>query len=476
MIVSDVKRKTGKALKWSVLTELLAKIIAPVINMILARILAPEAFGVLATVTMVLSFAEILVEAGFQKFLIQHDFDSSAQEMQYMSVAFWANLGLSLLIWFLLIIFQDKVAHLVGNDGLGFPIAVAGAAIPMYGIIGIQNSKLRKDLEFNRLFYVRMVSAVVPLLTTVPLALVGFDYWALIIGNIAGLLVRMILLAALGRFKPDLYFAISDLKQMFKVGIWTLMDGLAIWGTAWIDMLLISRYISGYYLGLYKNATATISAAFAIVTSALTPVLFSSLSKLQQQKEAFNDTFLKTQRLVAVILLPLGMGLYLYRDFATWILFGEAWAEASDIVGIMSITTALRVIFVSIYSEVFRAKGKFYLPFILQLVDLCILIPVCVMSVRNGFWSLVYARAFARLDLVIITVLGAWKMCGITLKNTWKTIFPAMIATVVMTGSALVLQRIGTQVIWSFVSIFICMAVYFMVLFLFKDSRKMLQF
>ena len=48
------------AAKWSIFTEIIVKIISPITNMILARILVPEEFGVVATVTMIVSFADIL--------------------------------------------------------------------------------------------------------------------------------------------------------------------------------------------------------------------------------------------------------------------------------------------------------------------------------------------------------------------------------------------------------------------------------
>lgn len=42
--------------------------------MVLARLLAPDAFGVLVTAQMVISFAEIFTDAGFQKYIVQHEF------------------------------------------------------------------------------------------------------------------------------------------------------------------------------------------------------------------------------------------------------------------------------------------------------------------------------------------------------------------------------------------------------------------
>jgi len=62
--------KIVAAAKWSVITEVLAKLITPLTNIILAHMLAPTAFGILATIMMVISFAEMLADAGFQKFLV----------------------------------------------------------------------------------------------------------------------------------------------------------------------------------------------------------------------------------------------------------------------------------------------------------------------------------------------------------------------------------------------------------------------
>lgn len=64
------------ATKWAGFAEIMSKLITPISNMVLARILTPDIFGIVATITMVNSFADIFSDAGFQKFLIQHNFSS----------------------------------------------------------------------------------------------------------------------------------------------------------------------------------------------------------------------------------------------------------------------------------------------------------------------------------------------------------------------------------------------------------------
>ena len=69
----NLNSKVRNATKWSTVTEIAAKLVTPITSMVLARLLTPEAFGVVATLTMIITFAELFTDAGFQKYLIQHN-------------------------------------------------------------------------------------------------------------------------------------------------------------------------------------------------------------------------------------------------------------------------------------------------------------------------------------------------------------------------------------------------------------------
>ena len=83
--MATINDKVASSTKWTFITEVMAKFVNPISNMILARLLAPEAFGVLATVLMILSFADMLADAGFQKYIIQKEFKDDL-EREYCDV------------------------------------------------------------------------------------------------------------------------------------------------------------------------------------------------------------------------------------------------------------------------------------------------------------------------------------------------------------------------------------------------------
>ena len=100
------------------ITEIATKLVSPVINMVLARVLVPEAFGVVATVNMITSFADMFTDAGFQKYLVQRDFNSKEELDKSTNVAFWSNLVLSATIWVIICLFSEMLAGLVGNTSI----------------------------------------------------------------------------------------------------------------------------------------------------------------------------------------------------------------------------------------------------------------------------------------------------------------------------------------------------------------------
>ena len=186
----------------------------------------------------------------------------------------------------------------------------------------------------------------------------GFSYWALIIGNIVTQLSNAIILTVKSNWRPSLYYKIEILKEMLSFSIWSLIEAISIWFTTWVDVFIIGSVLDQYYLGIYKTSTTMVNALMGLITASIVPVLFSALSRLQNNDEKFNIMYLTTQRLVSIIVFPLGVGVYLYSDLATKIMLGSRWSDASGVIGIWALTSAIMIVFGHFCSEVYRAKGK----------------------------------------------------------------------------------------------------------------------
>ncbi len=470
--MSVIQAQIVKATKWSSITEIVAKLISPITNMILARLLAPEAFGAIATINMVISFAELFTDAGFQKFLIQHEFKNEDALNESTNVAFWTNFSFSIFIWGIIVCFKDFIAELAGNPDLGIGVAIASVAIVIYSFSSIQMARLKRDFDFKTLFYVRIVAAFLPLVVTVPLAFVLKNYWALIIGALCSQIAQGLILLKFSKWRPKLQYSLVCLKEMFAYSMWTMFESVSIWLTSYMGTFIVGNILNDYYLGLYKTSMSTVNAYMAIITAATTPVLFSALSRLQNDETQFKSIFFKFQRLVALFVMPMGAGIYLYRDLVTRILLGVQWLEAADFIGLWGLMSGITIIFSHYNSEVYRSKGKPKISLLVQVLHLVVLIPILIWAANKGFTILYIARSFVRIQLILVGTIVLWFKFNIKPWEVIRNVLPTILGTSVMVAGALVLNRINKGLVWEFVSIVICILIYFTVIMCMKETRK----
>lgn len=469
----EITEKTiGVATAWSFAAEIAAKIIVPITNIVLARILAPEAFGVIATINMVVSFADTFSTAGFQKYIVQHDFDSLQELYQGATVAFWTNFSISTFAWLLIAVFNSQIADFVGNSGYGFGLMIAALSLPLTSFSCIQEALFQRQLNYKVLFYRRLVVSLLPFFVTIPLALLGLGYWALIIGTLTGNVVKAILLTITSEWKPRLFFDFNLLHEMLSFSIWTLFESIAMWASSYIDILIISNGLGAYYTGLYKNSQSTVTSILTIVTGATTSVLFSSLSRMQDDDVKFNEVFYSFQKSVAIFVLPIGVGIFFFSDLITRILLGTQWLEASPFISIWGLCTSLVCVFGTFSREVYRAKGKPKISLIAQLLHLAFIVPVCLVAVQKGFDTLIYARSFAYLQIIVVHLFFIKIFFHMSPLKMFCTVKEPIICSVAMGGLAyLLLHYYKGNVLIQLIYVVICAMFYFALLCLFKEYR-----
>lgn len=470
----NLNNQVVNATKWSSLTELAAKLVAPISTMVLARLLTPDAFGVLVTVTMVISFAEIFTDAGFQKYLIQHKFDSDEDLYRSTNVAFLSNLVLSLVVWVVIICFSERIATLVGNDGRGDVIAVSCFCIPLAAFSSIQMALYKRSFDFKTLFWVRIVGVLIPLLVTIPLAYFTRSYWSLIVGMIALNLSNAIILTVKSKWKPNLFYSFRLLKDMFSFTAWSMIEAVAIWMTGYVDIFIVGTMLNQYYLGVYRTSMSTVGQIMGLITAATTPVLFSSLSRLQDNDEELKRMFFSFQKLVGILVIPLGVGIYLFRDLITEILLGNQWTEAAHFIGLWGLTGSITIVLAHYCSEMFRAKGKPRLSVLAQVLHMAFLIPAVLWAVDKGFDTLCNTRALVRLTLVVINAALLYKIVRISIRQTISNIMPSLVSILPVIVICLTLQQICTSMIAQLIYIVVSVSVYCGVLMLFPKERNIL--
>lgn len=474
-MAENLNKKIVNATKWSALSEVIAKLVAPISSMVLARLLTPEAFGVVATLNMVIAFAEILTDAGFNRYLIQHEFTDAKDKDEYSNVAFWSNLSLSFFLWIIISIFCQPLAALVGNPGLGHVLVVACASIPIASFSSIQMALFRRDFDFKTLFWRRLVSVLIPLCVTIPLAFWLRSYWALVFGTIAVNLSNAVFLTVKSNWRPRFYYSFSRLKDMLSFCLWSIIDSLLVWATGYADVFFIGKALNAYYLGLYKTSITTVGHFTTIITAIVFPVVVPALSRVQDNHSEMRKMLLHFQKYTGIVLIPLGVGIFMFQDLIVEIMLGNQWMEAAPFLGLWGLMEVITVIFNRFCGPVYTAIGKPKMAAFSQFLHIIVLIPAIIISGKYGFTALYTTRSLIRLEGVLVNLIFVYVLIK---QSAWKmllNIMPEVISAILMALLAFLLLRVSSTIVWSFVSVGLCGLTYIAVLyFVFPKERPVL--
>lgn len=371
---------------WSIAAEICGKALPPVSLIILARILVPADFGVVATASVVVSFASMFWDAGLGQALIQRKGETGPA----VNVVFWTNLVLAVGLYGLIVAFSGPLARFFGDERVQRVLCVQALVLIPSACSAVFSSLHRRQLDFRRLFWVRLATSLVPLISSVPLALAGWGYWALVAGSLAGAVLNLAVLWHGSGARIGFSYDTRVARELAGFGIFVMGESLLAWLYAWGDSLLIGRYLSLDELGLYRAANSVVTIAFATAVVPVFPVLFPLFARAANREE-LKRKLLEVVLAVSALSWALGVMFAFNGDFVVSLVLGEKWARAGELVVLLGILNG-----VSYYSlagnEALRAAGQARTTFLMMLIALSYSLPVWFWSVQHGVETFLQAR------------------------------------------------------------------------------------
>lgn len=453
------------ALKWSFLSELSAKLLAPAVFIILARLLTPEDFGVVAVAMMVIGFSQIFWEAGMSKAIIQYRGDRATAA----DVAFWINCGLACVVAAILIVTAEALAGSVFHDPQVAPVLqVMALQVLLSAVVSVHTALLQKDMQFKPLFWVRLTTVAIPGLISIPLAWQGKGYWALIAGILAGQLVQVAMLWRMSPWRPRWAFDIRVARTLGGFGAWVGLSGLLAWFYVWADSLIVGIYLGSGELGLFRTGNQFAMMIFAIPFGPILPVLFSHFSRLGQSKEELEHLIEKTVKVLILLSIPIALIIFSLSDTIAAALFGDDWKGIGPIIGIMALAHGFSWV-IGMNGEAYRAMGQPRYETLAIAATLPVYLVAYIVSIRHGLDTFIWTRLLLTLfcglllQFVVLRVVLLTSLVPITGFIAKILIIAAGIVTAVhyfiqsltmsawwqlMVGGAMNLILVGAAIFW----------------------------
>jgi PST family polysaccharide transporter len=430
---TSLTKATVQGTIWAYAATYSGKLLVFISTIVLARLLSEEDFGVAGYALVAIGFLEVVQGLGISSALIYYRDDP-----QRKNTGFWLGLGFGLFLfgatwlaaplagWF----FRDpRAVEVTRLLGLTFPISALGS---------VHNALLRKELAFGRKFVPELVRSLGKGIVSITLALMGFSYWSLIIGQLAGTAVSIIAFWRVMPWRPQFRFNHQMVPDLLKYGGSIItVDAMGILLLN-VDYLMIGRFMTAAALGLYTIAFRLPELLIKQFSGTVAQVVFPAYSKMRGDTAMLSRGFLQTMRYVSLITVPLGLGLALTARPFVLVFYSAKWEAAAPIMAAISLYTLLRSLTFNA-GDVYKAQGRPGLLTKLSVVQAIFLIPGLYWAV-TGPASLVvvgWVQTAAALFGAILNFVVAGKMLNTSFRKMAKALQPAAIGGFVLIWAVL---------------------------------------
>lgn len=424
-----IARKSVRGVIWNYASFGLGKGMVFITTAILARFLTPDDFGTVAFATIAVTYLSILKDLGLGPALIQR--------RQHIEEAASTVFTLNLLLGTVLTLIGLAAAPLVAaffHEPLITPILRWLSLTFVLNALGaIHLVRLQRELEFRLKLIPDLGRAVVKGGVSIGLALAGYGVWALVIGQLAGVVAGVILSWIVFPWWPRLAIDMKLARRLLNYGLSLVgVDALTV-ATDNLDYLIIGYAFGNTALGIYTLAFRLPELLVLNPLWVMAAAIFPAYATVQDQPEVLRRGFLVTMRFVTILTVPLALGLVLAADPLVRIAFGEQWLDAIPIVSILALFVLVRAISFNA-GDVYKAVGRPDVLVKLEVLNMVVLVPALWLGSYYGLIGVAGGHLLASLVRTGADLIVASRFVKIGLKEILLQLKPSILG-----GLALVL-------------------------------------
>ena len=302
---------------------------------VLARLLAPEDFGLFAMVVAVTGFLEIFRSLGLIESIVK---EPSLDEAQ-LSALWMVSAAMGLALAALTLALAPLLAWLYNDPRVLAVTAVLALTFVIAGVSIQHNALLRREMRFRAVLAVEVLFIATSVCVSIVSALLGFGYWSLVIGALAGETASTIALWAAHPWRPRRPADFSSTGPMLRFGLHIQAANVLAVIPINLGNILIGHNWGGAALGFYSRAFNLIFLPLNQLVASTNLLAVPTLSRLRDDPNRFRAYYLKALSLVTHFSMPTSMFLVVMSEEIIALVLGSKWQSATPIFRILSIVS-----------------------------------------------------------------------------------------------------------------------------------------
>lgn len=423
----SLRKETISGFIWDFLGTLGTQGATFLISIVLARILMPEDYGLIGMAMVFVSFSQVFVDFGFSSGIIQKQ---DISDLACNSI-FIINLCAGIFFTFLLILFSPQIANFYQRDEL---VSIVRSLSPIFilnALMLVQIAILKKQLDFKALTIRSLVAALIGGIIGIILALLDYGPHALVGQQITSGIISVILLWKISSWRPKLEFSFIEIKSIISFSSFLFFDRILASIFNQIDVLFVGKVFSPETLGFYTRANSLRNLVTKYSSTSLKKVFFPVLSKLQNEKERFQNIYFKALSAATFLSFLITGVLYVLGEEIIIGLFGQKWHPSVVLFQILILSICNRPVNILMLNALVsqgKSKENFYLGLARKFFKL---IPLFV-GFKFGMIAFVIALVILNYSMTLLNIFSIKYFTGIKASRHIKYILNGLIPLVIV--------------------------------------------
>lgn len=428
----DNNKKVINGLFWSIFERVGSQGVSLIVSIVLARILLPEAYGVIAAVSVFTSLASVFVSGGFCSAIVQK---KDADDKDFATM-FTFNTVFSLAIYALIFFTAPFLVRIFNSsydyELLTLVLRVLGLGIILESYNSFHRSLLTKKMQFRKIFILSLCGTVISGVIGIVMAYLGFGVWAMVAQTLIAALANTILFSLFAEWKSRIYFSFSRFRPLFSFGYKLMLSGLFISIYGDITSVAIGNKYNSDDLAYYKKGINFPKLIVLNIITAINTSLFPIMATIDDPVE-MKQLVRRFNRISAFIITPMMFGFAAVATTFVELVLTEKWLPCVIFLQISCMNYAVQPVAMSSL-QYLKASGRatsyLVLDIIRKSVAICLLIGAIVAD--KGVWLLAVSEFVANFIAIFINMYPGKKYIGYTIREQISDVLPKFALSAIM--------------------------------------------
>jgi len=430
----SLSRRITTAAAWMVAFRWLDRLIGILSLAVLARLLSPADFGLVAYGTLVIGILELFTGLSTDSELIRH----ARADRSYYNAAWTMNVLRGVVMAALLLALIRPAVTFFHEPRL-VAIMLSLSAIPL--IQGFENVGIvdfRKQLEFDREFRFLLTSRIVGTVATIIFALLLHSYWALIVGTLFRAVFRIAWSYRVHPFRPR--FALAGIRDIFRFTRWMMIQNLASGLNDRLPGIVIGREWGSSALAYFNVAKEISDLSATEIRAPIRRALYPGLARLAERPTHLGDVLISATGMLALLTLPIPLGIALVSDDLVPLFLGEQWQPAIALVQPLCIAASVAAVGTNSQLAYMALNRSHLAAVAVSLRALLVLVVLLLVGRSYGVVGVAYAIAAITCVMTALDYALAPRLLDIRVRRLLAVVWRPVAAAVAMAGAVWLLQ------------------------------------